>query len=268
MSEPAKMHIDGASRGNPGRAAYAVVLARPGHAVVEEADVIGTATNNVAEYTALLKGLELAHELGVTRLAVFSDSELMMKQMNGEYKVKHADMRPLYERACALRAKFAEVTLTHVRREQNKRADLIGNEALDGKPRKRGQGGALPSTSQGEVTATARPTPPAPLPEGRGETDVTLRSTNEEAGSSFAERSEASSSGPPLPSGRGARGVGSSARSTTCDDSSVRPDALQCLADAARHWAEHGLKGLPPEAVWDQLWSLIAEAGLLKKKAK
>jgi ribonuclease HI len=252
MSEPAKMHIDGASRGNPGRAAYAVVLARPGHAVVEEADVIGTATNNVAEYTALVKGLELAHELGVTRLAVFSDSELMVKQMNGEYKVKHADMRPLYERACALRAKFAEVTLTHVRREQNKRADLIGNEALDGKPRKRGQGGALPSTSQGEVTATARPTPPAPLPEGRGEKEPV------ELGSSHGARSSVS----PLPFREGGPGgVGVS-------DHAVRPDALQCLADAARHWAEHGLKALPPEAVWDQLWSLIAEAGLLKKKAK
>jgi len=209
MSEPAKMHIDGASRGNPGRAAYAVVLARPGLAVVEEADVIGTATNNVAEYTALVKGLELAHELGVTRLAVFSDSELMVKQMNGEYKVKHADMRPLYERACALRAKFAEVTLTHVRREQNKRADLIGNEALDGQPRKRGESGTLP---------THFSAPRAPKADA--------------------------------------------------DDAAVRPDALQCLADAARHWAEHGLKGLPPEAVWDQLWSLIAEAGLLKKKAK
>jgi ribonuclease HI len=211
MSEPAKMHIDGASRGNPGRAAYAVVLARPGVAVVEEADVIGTATNNVAEYTALIKGLELARELGVTHLEVFSDSELMVKQMNGEYKVKHADMRPLYERASALRSKFAQVTLTHVRREQNARADLIGNEALDGKPRRRGQGGALPADA-----------------------------------------------GPPAPR----------APKANADDAAIRADALQCLADAARHWAEHGLKGLPPEAVWEQLWSLIAEAGLLKKKAK
>ncbi len=243
MSEPAKMHIDGASRGNPGRAAYAVVLARPGHAVVEEADAIGTATNNVAEYTALIKGLELAHELGVTHLAVFSDSELMVKQMNGEYKVKHADMRPLYERACALRAKFAQVTLTHVRREQNARADLIGNEALDGKPRKRG----------------GSPTPPAPLPKGKGE-GASLRDACEDRANAVP--ASAASGLSPLPFREGVPGGGG------VSDHAVRPDALQCLADAARHWAEHGLKGLPPEAVWEQLWSLIEDAGLLKKKAK
>src|SRR5687768_5044211 len=81
MAETATMHIDGASRGNPGKAAYAVVLARPGHPTVEEADTIGTATNNVAEYTALVEGLSLAAELGVKKIAVFSDSELMVKQM-------------------------------------------------------------------------------------------------------------------------------------------------------------------------------------------
>src|SRR6478735_8386779 len=99
MPEPATMHIDGASRGNPGRAAYAVVLARPGLPVVEEADTIGTATNNVAEYTALVEGLSLASELGVKKLAVFSDSELMVKQMNGEYRVKNPDLVDLYQEA-------------------------------------------------------------------------------------------------------------------------------------------------------------------------
>ena len=93
MSDTATMHIDGASRGNPGPAAYAVVLARPGLPVVEEADTIGTATNNVAEYTALVEGLTLAAELGVKTLQVFSDSELMVKQMNGEYRVKNDDLR-------------------------------------------------------------------------------------------------------------------------------------------------------------------------------
>src|SRR5215468_8281237 len=139
MSDIATMHIDGASRGNPGKAAYAIVLARPGEPIIEEADTIGTASNNVAEYTALVEGLSLAAELGVKKLNIFSDSELMVKQMNGEYKVKNEDLRQLYEEACQLRKQFEKVTITHVRREQNKRADLIGNEALDGKPRKRGQ---------------------------------------------------------------------------------------------------------------------------------
>src|SRR4051812_25908451 len=124
MSDTATMHIDGASRGNPGPAAYAIVLSRPGLPVVEEADTIGTASNNVAEYTALIEGLSLAAELGVKKLQVFSDSELMVKQMNGEYKVKNEDLRGLYQDACELRKRFEKVMLTHVRREQNKRADL------------------------------------------------------------------------------------------------------------------------------------------------
>ena len=135
----ATMHIDGAARGNPGPAAYAVVLVRPGLPVVEEAAPIGKATNNVAEYTALVKGLELAAELGVAELAVFSDSELMVKQMNGIYRVKNADLQELYAEATALRGKFVFCSLAHVRREQNKRADQIGNDALDGKPRRRGE---------------------------------------------------------------------------------------------------------------------------------
>src|SRR5688572_2210282 len=150
MSETATMHIDGASRGNPGKAAYAVVLARPGLPVVEEADTIGTASNNVAEYTALVEGLSLAAELGVKSLQVFSDSELMVKQMNGEYKVKNEDLKSLYEAACKLRRGFDKVTLTHVRREQNKRADQIGNEALDGRPRKRGEPALPVASSEGK----------------------------------------------------------------------------------------------------------------------
>ena len=244
MSEQATMHIDGASRGNPGKAAYAVVLARPGHPVVEEADTIGTASNNVAEYTALVEGLSLAHELGVKALQVYSDSELMVKQMNGEYKVKNDDLRALYEEACGLRRQFDKVTITHVRREQNKRADLIGNEALDGRPRRRGE-----------------PTPPDPLPEGKGEKNPPRA----------ADASGAPLPDSPFPSGRGVGGVGSAPRApkSTVDDHTVRADAIQCLADAARHWAAHGVGGLPPEAVWEQLWSLLDEAGVLKKtKAK
>lgn len=215
MSDTATMHIDGASRGNPGKAAYAVVLARPGLPVVEEADTIGTASNNVAEYTALVEGLTLATELGVKTLQVFSDSELMVKQMNGEYKVKNDDLRSLYEKACALRRGFERVTLAHVRREQNKRADQIGNDALDGKPRKRGQSPAEFAAPVGRDTSA--PTPPR-------------------------------------------------APKTNVDDHAVRADAIQCLADAARHWAASGVAGLPPEAVWEQLWSLLDDAGVLKKR--
>jgi ribonuclease HI len=238
MSELATMHIDGASRGNPGKAAYAVVLARPGFPVVEEADTIGTASNNVAEYTALVEGLTLASELGVKLLQVYSDSELMVKQMNGAYKVKNDDLRGLYEEACRLRRLFEKVTITHVRREQNKRADQIGNEALDGRPRKRG-------------AEEKNLTPQPPLPGGEGEPDLR---------NSTALR-EPPMLSPPLPPGEGAGGRGSSV-----SDAAVRADAVQCLADAAKHWAASGVTGLPPEAVWEQLWSLLDEAGVLKKK--
>jgi ribonuclease HI len=128
----ATAHIDGASRGNPGPAAYAVILRVPGKPAIEEAETLGTATNNVAEYTALLRALELAAEHGAKALAVFSDSELLVKQMNGEYRVKSPDLQDLYAEAKALRAKFDRVTLAHVRREQNADADRLCNVALDG----------------------------------------------------------------------------------------------------------------------------------------
>ena len=248
MSETATMHIDGASRGNPGKAAYAVVLARPGLPVVEEADTIGTASNNIAEYRALVEGLSLATELGVKTLQVFSDSELMVKQMNGEYKVKNDDLRALYEQACKLRRGFEKVTLTHVRREQNKRADQIGNEALDGRPRRRGE-----------------PNPPAPFPEKEGGDGAASPPARGET------QSNAGGLSPPSFSGKGAGGLGSSVTAprqpkSNVDDTAVRADAVQCLADAARHWAASGVAGLPPEAVWEQLWSLLDEAGVLKKR--
>ena len=106
MAETPTMHIDGAARGNPGPAAYAIVLARPGQPVIEKAETMGTATNNVAEYTALVEGLELAAAQGLKRLAVFSDSELLVKQMNGEYRVKHPDLQPLYQEATRLKKRF------------------------------------------------------------------------------------------------------------------------------------------------------------------
>jgi ribonuclease HI len=129
------IHTDGASRGNPGDAAFAYVIERDGQTPIEEADCLGQMTNNQAEYIALIRALERALELGTHhRVIVHSDSELMVKQMNGEYRVKNEELRGLYEQACALRGRFeGPVTIRHVRREQNKRADKLCNEALDGK---------------------------------------------------------------------------------------------------------------------------------------
>ncbi|HTU91534.1 MAG TPA: ribonuclease HI family protein [Gemmataceae bacterium] len=129
------IHTDGASRGNPGDAAYAYVISRDDQPPIEEADCLGQMTNNQAEYIALVRALEHALELGPHhRLIIHSDSELMVKQMNGEYRVKNEELRGLYEQACTLRRRFeGPVTIRHVRREQNKRADQLCNEALDGK---------------------------------------------------------------------------------------------------------------------------------------
>ncbi len=142
------INIDGAARGNPGPAAFAYVIAHDGQPVLEDAGRLGTATNNVAEYTALVRALERAATLKADRLLVRSDSELLVKQMNGEYKVKNASLRDLYEQARALCAGFASVTLEHVRREHNKRADQLCNAVLDGKH----IGDELPEK-------TAKPTP-------------------------------------------------------------------------------------------------------------
>jgi ribonuclease HI len=129
------VYTDGASRGNPGAAACAYVIGRDGQPAIEEADCLGQMTNNQAEYTALIRALEHALQLGPQhRVIIHSDSELMVKQMNGEYRVKNEDLRGLYEQACTLRRRFeGPVTIRHVRREQNKRADQLCNDALDGK---------------------------------------------------------------------------------------------------------------------------------------
>jgi ribonuclease HI len=127
----ATMHIDGASRGNPGPAAFAFVIVRPGLPPTEASEIFGKATNNVAEYMALVRGLEAAADLGLFRLAVFSDSELVVKQMNGEYGVRHPDLIPLHKRARELRKEFVSVPIMHVRREDNQRADALCNAALD-----------------------------------------------------------------------------------------------------------------------------------------
>jgi ribonuclease HI len=128
----AKLWTDGGARGNPGPAAYAYVLEdEEGNALAAHGEAIGVATNNVAEYSALIAGLEKAVELGVRELEVISDSELMVKQMRGEYKVKNEALRQLSLQAHGLARGLARVTYTAVRREHNELADRLVNEALD-----------------------------------------------------------------------------------------------------------------------------------------
>src|SRR5712691_7888395 len=125
-------HIDGAARGNPGPASYGVVVRGPGGEVVAELKkYIGRATNNVAEYYALIAALDYAEAHGISALRVRSDSELLVKQMKGSYKVKSADLRPLFERAKKMAQRIAHFAIEYVPREQNRRADQLANEALD-----------------------------------------------------------------------------------------------------------------------------------------
>jgi ribonuclease HI len=128
----AKLWTDGGARGNPGPAAFAYVLeAEDGTVLAAHGEAMGVATNNVAEYSALLAGLEKAGELGVDELEVVSDSELMVKQMRGEYKVKNEALRELSLRGAELARRVGRVTYTAVRREHNELADRLVNEALD-----------------------------------------------------------------------------------------------------------------------------------------
>jgi probable phosphoglycerate mutase len=125
-------NVDGASRGNPGPASYAVILRGPdGRTVFEIGKYLGRATNNIAEYYALITALDYAEEHGIARLLVRSDSELMVRQMQGRYKVKSVDLRPLHERAKKLAAALAHFAIEHVPREQNRDADALANLALD-----------------------------------------------------------------------------------------------------------------------------------------
>lgn len=128
----AKLSTDGGARGNPGPAAFGYVLETDDGTVLDaRGETIGVATNNVAEYRGLVAGLEKAIELGVDELEVVSDSELVVRQMRGEYKVKKESLRPLNERATDLARRLAKVRFTSVRREHNELADRLVNEALD-----------------------------------------------------------------------------------------------------------------------------------------
>jgi ribonuclease HI len=128
----ARLFTDGGARGNPGPAAAAYVLeAEDGTVLDARGEAIGIATNNVAEYRALVAGLEKAVELGVGELEVVSDSELLVKQMNGEYRVKNAALRELSLDAAQLARKLGRVRYRAVRRVENSLADRLVNEALD-----------------------------------------------------------------------------------------------------------------------------------------
>jgi len=128
----ARLSTDGGARGNPGPAAYGFVLEdEDGTVLAAHGEKIGVATNNVAEYSALIAGLEKALELGVDELEVVSDSELMVKQMLGQYRVKNEALQELWSRAGRLARTLGRVDYTAVRREHNKLADQLVNEALD-----------------------------------------------------------------------------------------------------------------------------------------
>ena len=128
----ARLFTDGGSRGNPGPAAFGYVLETDdGTVLAAHGEAIGVATNNVAEYRALVAGLARAEEAGVDELEVVSDSELLVKQMRGEYKVKNAALRELREEAQRSARRLGKVTYAAVRREHNELADRLVNEALD-----------------------------------------------------------------------------------------------------------------------------------------
>lgn len=208
------IHTDGGSRGNPGPAAYAYTIECLGHAAIEDKGFLGETTNNIAEYTGLIKALEHAHKLGARRLLIHSDSELMINQMNGAYKVKHPGLLPLYLQADKLRRSFDQVTLRHVRREHNKRADRLCNEALDA-----ATGNAAPAKAYSAGLSKNTPAPTAPDDPNRRELERL-----------------------------------------------VRDDALTCIRASAAAWARDKDVKLQPEHVWEQIWSILVEAGVLKKR--
>ncbi len=132
MSERLVVHVDGGARGNPGPAAIAAVLADPeGNVIEERSEPIGRATNNVAEYRALLLGIERARALGARELDLVGDSELIARQVRGEYRVKDPSLRELHAQVTAALDGLERWTIRNVPREENARADRLVNEALD-----------------------------------------------------------------------------------------------------------------------------------------
>jgi ribonuclease HI len=178
-------NVDGGSRGNPGPAAYGVVVRDPrGEIVARLKKYIGSNTNNVAEYFGLIAALDYAQNHGIRALRVESDSELMVKQLRGQYKVKSEELKPLFERAKKMSQTFESFRISHVYREQNKEADALVNQALD---ETSGSGGApsvkakKPAGKDGTMRLVARftdgvllPYEAVDLPEGT-EVEILLR---------------------------------------------------------------------------------------------
>jgi ribonuclease HI len=127
----AVIYVDGGSRGNPGPAGAGAVITIDNEVEATISKFLGNTTNNVAEYTGLVLALEKAFDLGIKQIDVYMDSELVVKQMKGIYRVKNDKLIPLYMKARALAAKFPSFNISHVRREQNKVADKLANEAMD-----------------------------------------------------------------------------------------------------------------------------------------
>ena len=170
---PAGVHvanIDGASRGNPGPAAYAVIFRAPdGSKLCEFAKTIGRETSNIAEYYGLVAALDYAASHGIRALRVRSDSELLVRQMQGRYRVKNAALKPLHERAQKLVRALDYFVIEHVVREQNSDADALGNLALD-------RGGSVGTASRSESASSAEPRSTARLIESSATTQ-TVRAT-------------------------------------------------------------------------------------------
>jgi ribonuclease HI len=132
VSATLRLHVDGASRGNPGEAGFGVhVTAEDGSEVAALYGYLGKATNNVAEYQALLHGLRFAISRGAARVEVFSDSELLVRQIEGRYRVKNPGLQPLHREARDLLARFERSRVAHVPRERNREADALANRAVD-----------------------------------------------------------------------------------------------------------------------------------------
>ena len=140
MSRPRRLKViveaDGGARGNPGPAGYGAVVreASTGEVLVERSEAIGTATNNVAEYSGLIAGLQAAADLGAVEVEVRMDSKLVVEQMSGRWQIKHPGLRPLAAQAAALAGRFESVRFTWIPRDRNRRADALANAAMDGKP--------------------------------------------------------------------------------------------------------------------------------------
>jgi broad specificity phosphatase PhoE/ribonuclease HI len=161
---PARVVIeaDGGSRGNPGPAGYGALVrdAATGALLAERAATLGVATNNVAEYSGLIAGLEAARELGARQVDVRMDSKLVVEQMSGRWKIKHPDMKPLASRAAGIVRDFEGVSFTWIPREHNKAADALANSAMDGTPVHRDLWGAPEPESEPEVVDAGGPTDP------------------------------------------------------------------------------------------------------------